>query len=103
MQEIPSTQSTGLKVVAYSLGPRPCDVRITTQAANGACLAPRSEHRISRNDQTVVLFGIDGGQPTRSPISLGFVIPEARTRPRVGECEPPWRWNRNPMVTPEHQ
>src|ERR1700730_10502965 len=79
------------------------DVRIRTRAANDECPDPRSEHRISRNDQTVVLFGIDGGQSTRSPISVRLGIPRVRTRPMVGECEPPWRWNQSPIAAPERR
>src|SRR3984893_18656247 len=69
--------------------------------ASGQYLSPRSEHRISRNDQTGELSGTDGGQLTRSPTSLRFAIPRSRTRPMVGECEPPWRWNQSPIATPE--
>ena len=71
--------------------------------ANDECLGSRPEHRISRNDQTAVLFGADGDGPPRSATSLRFVIPIARTRPRVGECGPQWRWNRSPIVTPEYR
>jgi hypothetical protein len=96
-------RKTTLPIIDESCSPASSDVRITTRAANGCVLAPRFEHRISRNDQTVVLFGIDGGQPTRSPLSVGFVIPEVRTRARVGECGPPSRWNQSPTATPQRR
>ena len=37
------------------------------------------------------------------PISVRFVIPKARTRPRAEEFEPPSHWNRDPIPTPERR
>jgi hypothetical protein len=53
------------------------------RAASGECLSPRSERRSARNDQTAVLFCIDGDRPPWSPTSVRFAILIARTRPKA--------------------